>query len=229
MYGLKIRQKKELHIFRNIVLLILFVALLAAGAIWFQYYTTGNTPSFITTKALLADPRVSEADLTEEQVSSHRVPPLHPRYISITKLGISNVRVFSVGVDKNNVLGSPDNIHDASWYEKSATPGSGVGAVLIDAHNGGITKDGVFAKLNTLKKGDEITVDRGDRKTFRYEVVENQSMSLEEVNKTGMKMMMESAEPDKEGLNLITCDGKWVPRYKQFDRRIMLRAVQIKT
>lgn len=228
MYGLRIQQKKELHLFRNLLLAGLLIALALTGWFWYQWYTTGSTPSFITAKALLADPSVSEADLTEEQVTSHKVPPLHPRYISIPGLEIDNVRVFPVGTDQNNVLDSPDNINDAAWYEKSATPGSGAGAVLIDAHNGGITKDGVFAKLGSLQAGSEITVQRGDRKVLRYKVVTVASMPLEEVNKTGMKMMMQSAEPDKEGLNLITCDGKWIPRYKQFDRRIMLRAVQVK-
>lgn len=102
-----------------------------------------------------------------------------------------------------------------------------VGVVLIDAHNGGITRNGVFEKLGTLKKGDTITVERDDGKKFTYEVRENQSMSLDDVNTKGMKMMAESAVPGKEALNLITCDGKWAPRLGQFDRRIMLRAVLV--
>jgi sortase (surface protein transpeptidase) len=99
--------------------------------------------------------------------------------------------------------------------------------MLMDGHNGGITRNGVLAKLGTLQKSDIIEVERGDGRVFRYEVRENQSMDLEEVNTTGMKMMMQSAEVGKEALNLITCDGKWIPRYKQFDRRIMLRAVLV--
>ena len=75
--------------------------------------------------------------------------------------------------------------------------------------------------------GDIIEVERGDGEKFRYEVRENQSMHLDEVNNGGMRMMMTSAEEGKEALNLITCDGKWVPRLNQFDRRIMLRATLI--
>jgi len=36
--------------------------------------------------------------------------------------------------------------------------------------------------------------------------------------------MMYSVEPDKEGLSLITCSGRWVPKDKVFDRRILVRA-----
>jgi LPXTG-site transpeptidase (sortase) family protein len=135
------------------------------------------------------------------------------------------VRVQKVGVTSNNQLDVPKNINDAAWYQKSATPGQGYGAVLIDGHNGGITRNGVFAKLNTLSQGDQITVERGDGKKYTYSVVENESMSLDEVNSTGMKKMMKSADEDTEGLSLITCDGKWIPKIQQFDRRIMLRAV----
>ena len=98
---------------------------------------------------------------------------------------------------------------------------------MIDAHNGGVSRNGVFAKLGTLKKGERITLERGDGQKFTYAVYENQSMTLDEVNSTGMRMMAESAVPSKEALNLITCDGKWVPRLGQFDRRIMLRAVLV--
>jgi sortase (surface protein transpeptidase) len=83
----------------------------------------------------------------------------------------------------------------------------------------------VFAKLNTLSDGDQITIERGDGKKFTYSVVENESMPLDEVNNSGMKKMMKSADEDTEGLSLITCDGKWIPKIQQFDRRIMLRAV----
>ena len=78
-----------------------------------------------------------------------------------------------------------------------------------------------------MENGDSIEIERGDGKIYRYEVRENQSMPLDEVNSSGMKMMMQSAETGKEALNLITCDGVWVPRLEQFDRRIMLRAVLV--
>jgi LPXTG-site transpeptidase (sortase) family protein len=130
-----------------------------------------------------------------------------------------------VGVTKNNVLDTPKNIHDAAWYSKSATPGSGYGAVLIDAHNGGYTKDGIFAKLSKLAKGDEISVERGDGKVFTYIVTSNVTMGLDEVNERGMKEMMVSSDSSKEGLSLITCAGNYVPRLGQFDKRVMVRAV----
>lgn len=202
------------------------LVLLLIASCWYTYrwYMYGDDLPVEFPGFAMADPTVDESEVTATLVDTHTVPPLQPRYISIPALGIERTRTFAGGVDKDNMLQSPANISDAMWYDKSDTPGSG-GVVLINAHNGGVSRDGVFSRLGSLKKGDSIEVERGDGETFRYEVRENQSMHLDEVNSKGMPMILTSAEDGKEALNLITCDGKWVPRYKQFDRRIMLRAV----
>ena len=225
--GLEIRRKRDFHLWGWVFWIVLLG--LTAACLWFgyRYFTTGELPPGLSAKALTADPSVDESPVSQKQIAEYTVPADQPRYVSIPELGIGDTRVFPVGVTANNQLDTPKNISDAAWYTKSAKPGQGYGAVLIDAHNGGISRNGVFAKLGTLERGAHITVERGDGKKFTYRVVSNVSMSLEEVNKTGMQTMMKSAEPDKEGLSLITCDGKWVPKYHQFDRRIMVRAVRI--
>ncbi len=225
--GLSIRHKRQLHIFAWVFWTLVLGTLIAAGWFAYRYFESGELPSFVTAKALQADPNVDETVVTKKQVNEHKVPKNQPRYISIPMLKVDKTRVFAAGTTANNQLEAPKNIADTVWYKKSALPGSGYGAILIDGHNGGVTRDGVFAKLGTLGVNAQIMIERGDGKVFTYKVVENRSMPLEEVNKTGMKMMMQSADETKEGLNLITCDGKWVPKYQQFDRRIMLRAVRI--
>lgn len=221
--GLEIERKRNINVFA-ILFWLLLTGLLAATA-WYGYrwYMEGETPPIV--RAQTADPRVDETPVTPKQVDEHTVPATDPRYISIPSLGVANTRIFGVGVKDNKQLDAPKNISDAAWYTQSARPGNGYGAILINGHNGGNTRNGVFAKLGTLAVGADIILERGDGKKFTYTVVENQSMTLEEANQTGMAMMMKSADDTKEGLNLITCDGKWVPRYQQFDRRIMLRAV----
>ncbi len=206
--------------------ILLFLVFLTSCWYAYRWYMEGEEPPITVPLFVTADPDVDETEVTAEQIDTHTVPAANPRYVSIPSLGITNTRVFAMGVGKDNSLLSPANISDAAWYDKSATPGSG-GVVLMNAHNGGVTRNGVFAKLGTLSKGEIIEIERGDGQKFHYEVRENQSMPLEEVRESGMKMMTQSAEPGKEALNLITCDGKWVPRFKQFDRRIMLRAVLV--
>lgn len=223
--ALFIKRKTGLPLGRIFLIFGLITLVGAGGWFGFRWYTTGEEPPLVSVAA--ADPRVSEADVSTADIASYTVADKNPRYISIPKLDVVKARVQKVGITANNELDMPKNIHDAAWYERSMKPGSGYGAVLIDGHASGVSKDGVFAKLKILEEGDHITVERGDGKEFTYSVVENKSMPLEEVLKTGMKKMMQSAESGSEGLSLITTDGKWIPRYQQFDHRIMLRAVLV--
>lgn len=224
--GLSIRKGRQRHYIWWVVGFLGIVSLIVIG--WFAYlwYTTGWQPP-ISIPIARADSRIDESEVSQDAVDSHTVPASDPRYITIPAIGVNKTRIYPVGVTDQNLLDTPRNIHDAGWYKKSMTPGTDYGAVLINAHNGGINKDGVFARLSELKESDEITVERGDGKKYTYVVVENQNMSLEDVAKDGMKMMMQSADPEKEGLNLITCAGKWIPRIQQFDQRVMLRAVSV--
>jgi LPXTG-site transpeptidase (sortase) family protein len=162
--------------------------------------------------------------VNDKQIQAHTVPSDHPRYIEIPKLGIAQVRVTRVGVTATNMLDVPKTLDDTGWYAKSATPGSGAGAVLIDGHNGGVSRNGVFSKLDRLTAGDQISIERGDGELFTYEVHDVRDMPLDWVNKQGMKEMMRSVDPSKEGLSLITCSGKWIPKDKVFDRRVLVRA-----
>ena len=226
-HGLEIKYKREGHPLMWAFLILVIILALLAGWFGLQYFNTGNLPLGMTVRSLQANPNVDESDVSDEQVKSHGVKPDEPRYITIPKLSLGQVRIFSADVDANNLIESPANIADAAWYTKSSRPGLGYGAILINAHNGGVSRDGAFANLGSLSKGDTIELERGDGEQFIYKVIDTKTMSLEELSTSGMKMMMESAEDSKEGFNLITFDGNWVPKLKQFDHRIVLRAVRV--
>jgi len=226
MAGLHIQQKKEVKPLRWIILALLATLLILAGYYGYQWFITGEKPPVVPLPAsALADPSIDESPVTQSMIDNYTVPATHPRYISIPALNVVNARVQSVGLTKTNTLDTPKNISDTAWYNKSATPGQGYGSVIIDGHNGGISRDGVFAGLDKLKKGDEIIIERGDGEKFTYTVVENKTESLKDANTTGMKRLMMPFDKSKEGLGLITCAGKWVPRDKVFDQRILVRAV----
>lgn len=198
-----------------------------AGYSLYSWYMTGSTPLDIPLPVAKADARINESPVTTDQVDAHQVGPLEPRYISIPSLSVSKARVMNVGLTDTNNLDVPQNIHDAGWFNKSATPGSGFGTVVIDGHSVGINENGVFIDMHKLRKGDMITIERGDGQQINYEVADNRTMSLDEANATGMQSMMSSVDAEKEGLSLITCAGNWIPRMNMFDQRVMLRAVAI--
>lgn len=175
---------------------------------------------------------VDETEVTQEKKDDYQVPnPSFPRYLSIPSLKISNARVVQIGTIKNTgQLDSPKSIYDAGWYTKSGLPGAGKGAVLIDGHNGGPTKGGIFENLGSLSKGSEIIIERGDGQRITYQVADNREMSVEDINNEsnplGMKTMLNSMDPKKEGLNMITCVGDWDYVKNTFNKRVMLRAVR---
>ncbi len=200
----------------------------AGGWLLFVWYTTGMKPPVIPLPAVaLANPSVDETPITKKQVNEHTVPAAHPRYITIPALGVERVRVQAVGLTTTKDIDTPRNIGDTAWYDKSAPPGQGYGVVIINGHNGGISRNGVFVELGKLAQGDEISIERGDGEIIRYEVVENKTESLSQANKTGMKRLFMPYDKTKEGLGLITCAGNWVPRDQVFDKRILVRAVAV--
>lgn len=221
-----IQHKRNYHVIRWAAALLVMIMAVTYAYFGVRWYNTGEL-SPLPLPVSAADSSIDETPVSEKLKQAHTVPSDQPRYIEIPKLGISGTRVMRVGVTDTNMLDVPKTLDDTGWYAKSATPGSGSGAVLIDGHNGGVTRNGIFAKLGTLTKGDQISVERGDGKRFTYEVSDVRDMPLEWVNKEGMKEMMKSVEPDKEGLSLITCSGKWIPKDEVFDRRILVRATII--
>lgn len=220
--ALDIEYRPEHHPRRWIAFIIVIMVLGAAGWFGYKWYTTGVLP--FPLPITIADTRVNESSLTSNDINEYKVADANPRYVAIPSMNLLNTRVFPIGLNPSNLPAFPDNIHDAGWYTKSATPGSG-GVVLIDAYNLGITTDGAFTKLSTFKKGDVINIVRGDGRTFIYSVVDNQTMSLDQVATSGLSLMTTSAVSGQEGLNLMTLDGRWVPKLGTFDKRIIVRAV----
>ena len=224
--GLKIKSKKSN---KKIIIIAVVVLLLAIGGgftIWKVFF---DKPSQ-TLVAQEANPTVDETDITDKQKDEWTVAADKPRYISVPSLGVEKARVIEIGLIKDTKqLDSPISIHDAGWYDKSAKPGSGSGALLLDGHNGGPTKGGIFEKLGDIDEGSEIIIERGDGKKFTYKVVSNKQLTVAEANDksnpNGMATMTKSANSSKEGLNIITCVGDWIPEQKTYDKRVMLKAV----
>lgn len=230
---MKVKHSKKKS--RQVVVVALSVCwLLLIGYTGFYLYV-----NFIQTKDIsssssqtVASHEVDETEVTQEKKEDYQVPnPSFPRYLSIPSLKISNARIVQIGTIKNTgQLDSPKSIYDAGWYTKSGLPGAGKGAVLIDGHNGGPTKGGIFENLGSLSKGSEIIIERGDGQRITYQVADNREMSVEDINNEsnplGMKTMLNSMDPKKEGLNMITCVGDWDYSKNTFNKRVMLRAVR---
>jgi sortase (surface protein transpeptidase) len=155
-------------------------------------------------------------------VNNYVVAPDLPRYIEIPQLKV-RARVMQTGIRSDGSLGTPNNVYDTAWYTGSSRPGE-PGAMLIDGHVSSWTTPGVFYGLSDLAPGTVIKIQRGDGKVFTYKIVKSHTYSDDHVD---MKAAMRPVNPDKPGLNLISCTGRVKPGTSEFDKRVIVFAEQI--
>lgn len=148
---------------------------------------------------------------------SYYVAADEPRYIFIPKIDV-RAMVKHVGLDAAGRIGAPANVHDAGWYAKSAKPGQ-TGAMVIDGHLSSWDTDGIFYNLKQLKVGDLISIERGDGQTFDYKIIKTSTYNVAEVD---MASVLKAANPDRPGLNVITCAGSVIKGTNDFDKRLVV-------
>lgn len=166
-----------------------------------------------------------ETKPSDQEISEYVVAADMPRYLTVSKLGITKSRIVPVGINAKNELGTPNNIFDVGWYDSSSKPGQD-GTVLIDGHNGGPNVHGVFKDLPALSKGDIIEIERGDGVIFKYSVVENNTISLGDAD-SYMTTALRSPVAGKQSVTLISCTGEWSQQQYTYLSRQFTRAVLI--
>ena len=190
-----------------------------------HYYSEKEGSERVVVEAQDTGEELIEVKPTEEEVREYTVAPERPRYLSISRLGITNARILPMGVNAKGELDTPQNIFDVGWYESSGLPGQG-GTMVIDGHNGGPHVHGVFKELPILANGDLIQVERGDGTIFKYQVVENNTVPLSEADQY-MYTAAKSPEVGKESITLITCTGEWSQQQGTYLSRQFTRAVLV--
>ena len=141
---------------------------------------------------------------------------LEPKKIIITKLGV-DAYVQKAGVDQNQQIAVPTNIHLAGWFHESVKPGER-GLSIIAGHVSGITSDAVFTKLNLLTPGDQFSIELGNGKIQNYEVATTTSAPVTEA-----AGIIFSQDPSIESqLTLVTCDGNYEQSTESYDKRIIV-------
>jgi len=89
----------------------------------------------------------------------------------------------------------------ASWYRLGPTPGA-PGPAIILGHINGNGQEGIFAHLNQVKPGDQVTVTRQDGKTAVFTVTK-----LQQVAKNAFPTVDVYGDTPDAQLRLITCGG----------------------
>jgi LPXTG-site transpeptidase (sortase) family protein len=159
---------------------------------------------------------------TAANLSDYSVAASLPRALYIEKLNVAS-RVLPMSVNTDGSVQAPINIFDAGWYNGSVKPGE-IGAMFIDGHASGPTREGLFAYLDTLVKGDKIQVEKGDGSKLTYKVVHTEVVKLSELD---MKKMLLPYGNALRGLNLMTCTGDWVDAEYTYDQRVLVWTEQV--
>ncbi len=165
----------------------------------------------------------SEAQPSQNDISSYQVPPEKPRYIRISSLNVF-ARVAETGVTSENAVDAPHNIYDSSWYNASALPGSSAGTSLILGHVSGWTAPGVFKNLKNIEKGAVIKIEKGNGEELEYRVA---SVEEIDVDKVDMNEVLRPSGNLKRDLKIMTCGGEFDSETREFQTRIIVSAKQI--
>lgn len=181
-----------------------------------SYYKQAKTPGIKITKVSQNEP--SSKKLSDNFINSYSVPPFSPKYITIPSINLSNTPIYPLGINKDNQISAPDNIYKAGWYTGSAKPGQS-GAMFIYGHVSSWTATGAFYNLKNLKPGDKIIITTGANKTYSYKVISKQ---VYDHNKVDMKKVLAPIDPNRPGLNLMTCTGQIIKGTSEFNQRLVV-------
>ncbi len=210
--------------FRNkkVLLVIILLVLIVCGLIVWRVTSTRSSNSALPSKDDVI--RYSTDKPSEEKpddIFQWQGGAKDPKKIIIPSIAVDTF-IQKVGVDQNNEVAVPNNLHMVGWFVDTVRPGE-MGLSLIDGHVTGRQNDGVFKNLNRLNKGDEFSVEFGDgsRRTFR--VVDKKSAPV----KDSVSIMFSQNPSIKNQLNLVTCSGSYDANSRTYNERLTVIPEQI--
>jgi LPXTG-site transpeptidase (sortase) family protein len=156
-------------------------------------------------------PRALNASVTISAAQEKNVPVR----LTIPIIGV-NAKIDQVGLTPSGAMDAPKGPDEAAWFALGPTPGN-VGSAVIAGHYGWKNgKAAVFDKLNTLHKGDIITVESATGSSTSFVVRELRTYDA--------RMDATDVFTSKDGahLNLITCIGTWDASEKSYSKRIVV-------
>ncbi len=181
------------------------------------------------------------ADLGQRDIDLRAGPVPEPIELSIPAIDV-DAAVLGVGMTPGAVMDAPGGPADAPtwqqafWYRGSAVPGDTSTALVAGHVNDPLGRPAVFARLDELVPGDEITVhDTRTGDDVRFIVRSTHSYTLDEARQPEVLDAMYGAGPVQgtwpvtsgDGLahlTLVTCAGTY--RDGTHDHRLVVRAVR---
>lgn len=143
---------------------------------------------------------------------AENAPTTFPTGIRIPSIKVNNnqfMQVRLVGPPSSPELEVPPLSAPmlVAWYRVSAVPGDpGPKPSIVESHINGNEMQGGFAKLDSVKVGDTVQVDRSDQQTAVFKVTATNLYKKADYDKWKAKVFGDVGHPT---LKLITCSGDY--------------------
>lgn len=155
------------------------------------------------------------------QATTNIPPKEQPDRLLIPRIGV-DAHIQYVGVAKSGNMAVPTNYTDVGWFREGTVPGQ-VGSAVIDGHvDNGLSLAAVFKHLSELTVGDDIYIQTKDGSKLHFKVQEVAGYPY-----NGVDLQKLFNRTDAPRLNLITCEGTWIPSKKMYDGRHVVYAVLV--
>jgi hypothetical protein len=147
------------------------------------------------------------------------LPASNPTQLRIDAINASSSLV-PLGLNADQTIAVPpvSQPMQASWYKLGPTPGA-IGPAVILGHINGDGQQGIFAKLNQLKPGDQVKVTRADGRTAVFTVTK-----LQQIPKTGFPTQQIYGDTPDAQLRLISCTGTFDKSARSYRDNIVVFA-----
>ena len=187
-----------------------FFAILTAIAVGVFLYT------LVTAVWYSPSGEVASSTLERKAPAAHANASSLPSRLIIPALKI-DATVQKVGLKADSSMATPNNFTDVAWYKYGTIPGQ-VGSAVIDGHvDNGLSLAGVFKHLIDIKIGDDVYVQEANGEQLHFVVTDIQTYPYK-----GAPDEKIFTQTDAARLNLITCEGVWVPSGRTYDHRLVV-------
>lgn len=149
------------------------------------------------------------------------VPAAQPKRIALPSIDVTGC-MQRVGIDDENRIATPSNLHVAGWFVDSPLPGTATGDVsIVVGHQTGKYVGGIFDHLDDIADGDEFSIEMGDGTERTFRVTDVATHSAAET----MPAVYADASATGSTLALITCSGPFDRAIDQRRDRLVVLAV----
>ena len=137
-----------------------------------------------------------------------------PSIIEIPSIGV-NTKIVPVGLTPAGNMDMTNSIKNVAWYSIGPKPGE-VGSAVIGGHFG-YPGPAVFRNLENLKPGDIVCVKDSNGKISNFVVRKILTYKSTDI----VKDVFYSGDGASH-LNLVTCNGKWIPSLRTYNKRTVV-------